>query len=136
MRDLAYLEASGHLPRPADAAAATLRRERWRDAVTTAESLELRGFADSLDQSPEGRRLLDALFGNSPFLTECVLAEPEFLRWTIELGPDETINGVMTAIAGIQAADPDTAALGRQLRLARRRIALGTAIAEIGRAHV
>jgi glutamate-ammonia-ligase adenylyltransferase len=131
MRDLAFLEASGRLPRPADASAASLRHERWRESVAASAAPDLTAFADGLDKSPAGQHLLEALFGNSPFLTECVLAEPDFLRRTIEQGPDATIDGVLAEIARLGVTEADNAALGRRLRLARRRIALGTAMADI-----
>ncbi len=46
-----------------------------------------------------GRPLLAALFGNSPFLTQCCLAEPAFLRHLVEDGPDAAFAVVTEMLA-------------------------------------
>src|SRR5262245_48967946 len=58
------------LPRAADPQAAVRGLERWRERQTA-----LPGVAATLAEDPGGRALLAAVFGNSPFLSHCLLEE-------------------------------------------------------------
>jgi glutamate-ammonia-ligase adenylyltransferase len=57
------------LPQPADRDQAAAGLERWHEAIEQAGDPALSAFARDLAQDPAGPPLLDAIFGNSPFLT-------------------------------------------------------------------
>lgn len=80
---------------------------------------------------PQGSALIAAIFGNSPFLTEAILAEPAFWVTVATKGPDatfaETVNPINDELAAAQQS-PD---LMRSLRVAKRRAALTIAVADI-----
>ncbi len=80
---------------------------------------------------PDFRALLAALGGNSPYLADLVLREPATLRLLVESGPDAALAASITPLA---AADPALARprLAALLRQAKRRVALTTAVADIG----
>jgi len=76
-------------------------------------------------------RLLDCLGGNSPYLAQLALGEPEILRAILTQGPDAVCD---VALSRLSAAPPtlsraDTAAV---MRAAKRHVALAAAIADIG----
>ncbi len=62
-----------NLPRPGDPARAALGLERWRDRAQDGANGELAAFALALAEDRTGRALLESIFGNSPFLTNCLL---------------------------------------------------------------
>src|SRR5258708_39681548 len=65
-------------PPPADAAQLRLGLMHWQEAAESADPA-LATEMHALATEPAGHRLLAALFGNSPFLTQCCLKEPDFL---------------------------------------------------------
>ena len=118
-------------PQPADRERAATGLERWREAAERAEDPQLAAFAADLAGDPGGRALLEAVFGNSPFLTQCLLGEPDFARRLFLEGPDEVLSALRrdlrTDLAGEAATDRVMAALRR----AKRRTALAVALADI-----
>jgi [glutamine synthetase] adenylyltransferase / [glutamine synthetase]-adenylyl-L-tyrosine phosphorylase len=108
------------LPRVGDAAAAERGLGRWArlpDPLT-----EIRGDLE-LD------RLLRSIFGNSPYLSEALLAEPPVLKSVLVDGPDAALE----ALLADHAAEPpgNRAKLMASLRRTKRRLALLVAIADI-----
>jgi glutamate-ammonia-ligase adenylyltransferase len=75
--------------------------------------------------------LLDCLGGNSPYLAELALREPKALCAILAQGPDAVCDLALGRLARAQPAQgrAETAA---ELRLAKRHVALATAIADIG----
>src|SRR5690349_9527926 len=79
-----------------------------------------------------GHRLLAALFGNSPFLTHSALHEPNLLRRLVQQGADATFAEVLLGLnRDLADTTGDRASLMRILRIAKRRVALIVAIADI-----
>ena len=121
---------TGALPRAADELAASVGFARWREAADDGDPA-LAAFMRDLAADEGGRKLLAALFGNSPFLTQCCLAEPGFVRRLVEEGPDAAFAAVMAALAPARIATLDTDHAMAELRIARRRAALLIAVADI-----
>ncbi len=88
-------------------------------------------FVDSLVTDLGGRRLLDAVFGNSGFLGQCLLHEVDFLQSFLAQGPDAAFRNVLSALEPLKIADDGQEQVMAELRCARRRVALLTAIADI-----
>ncbi|MFM8681443.1 MAG: glutamine-synthetase adenylyltransferase, partial [Alphaproteobacteria bacterium] len=88
------------------------------------------GLADAM-RSPEGEAALGALFGNSPFLANCVHRDPAFAARLLRDGPDAALDSVFAAMASAAAARTTGDELSRALRVARRRAALAIALADI-----
>jgi len=122
------------LPRPHDRDRARRGREDWLASGDAAA----RRVADD----PRGRALLDALFGNSPFLGQALLKDPAYGALAIEQGPqaalaaaratlDET--ALEVAALDLRSRSRDGAQrLGAALRRAKREAALAIALADIG----
>jgi glutamate-ammonia-ligase adenylyltransferase len=118
------------LPRIGDANRRDLGFTFWREAAAEQEDAELAAFMTALPDDPDGNALLAATFGNSPFLSQCLLREPAFLRDILEGGPDTAFAALIAALAGL-ADESDMARLMRALRIAKRRCALVAALADI-----
>lgn len=88
-------------------------------------------YVDRLIADAGGRRLLDAIFGNSAFLGQCLLHELAFLRDLLAKGPDAMFGEVLQSLEPFRADDEGQEQIMTTLRQARRRVALLTAIADI-----
>src|SRR3954469_10154850 len=88
MKDLYAGFAAARWPRPAAPAQVAIELERWREAAAGLDEPESRAFAEALAGSREGQAILAALFGNSPYLTRCVLDDPAFAVALLRHGPD------------------------------------------------
>jgi len=113
-----FVIAEASLPLPYDRAAA---------ARTLAE-LDAAGAAAVSD--PAVRKLLEAASGNSPYLARLMVREAAFL-------PDLFVRGPDSVLAGLEAEARDTGAQSEigpamaRLRIAKRRMALALALADI-----
>eukprot|EP01037_Dinobryon_pediforme_P005247 gene5245-5299_t len=75
--------------------------------------------------------MLASIGGNSPYLAELALREPTSVRLFVQRGPDAVVARAMELLARIPAACAQPR-LARQLREAKRQVALATALADIG----
>jgi len=116
-------------PRPFDAQAAAIGVENWTRAAGDLNDRELADWATALASDPEGRGLLTAIAGNSPFLGQALPREIKTVRDFMTAGFDLTFQ---TLIAGVEATDEDDIdALMAVLRRAKRSAALLIACADI-----
>ena len=119
-------------PGPGDPEALDVRRERWLEAAGRGADAETAAFARAAVDDPGAWALLAAAFGNSPYLSNALIADQGFARTLFEAGPDD-------AYAAALAAVEDDSRLGeepvkdamRRLRRAKRRAALSIALADI-----
>ncbi|SDF41812.1 glutamate-ammonia-ligase adenylyltransferase [Limimonas halophila] len=124
------LSAPDHLPRPGNPERAETARADWREHAARADDPETARFAQELEADPAGRALLDAIFGNSPFLTQCILTRPDDLHALVTRGPEPVLrDSLERAAAAAESADQATA-MG-VLRRERRLTALGVALADM-----
>ena len=128
---LSLLSLYRDLPPPADEEAATTGLERWRETARETRdgslAAAMRGFA----AEPEGRRILASIFGGSPYLTQCCLAEPGFLLRLVEQGHDATFAELIGRLNSEVANLRERAALMAALRREKRRAALLIALADL-----
>jgi glutamate-ammonia-ligase adenylyltransferase len=117
------------LPQPADQRRLALGFAAWEEALDLAGG-EADG-ARAWSRSPAGRRLLAAMFGNSPYLADIAVKEWAFLSRLVARGPDPLFAELAETVE--TRADPgeDTAALMRRLRIMKRRVALLAALADL-----
>jgi glutamate-ammonia-ligase adenylyltransferase len=127
MTTLRFAENQRYVPGPSSASLAALGLERWLEAAA-AEAPATGDRARALAADSSVRRLIEAVFGNSPFLAQAAAADPEVLCDILERGPDQV---AARALAGIRRPPSDEAELMRALRGAKRRVALATALADI-----
>ena len=117
------------LPLPADANKAEIGRERWLEKASHSEVLK--SFCIDFDTSPDGQKLLKSLFGNSPYLTQCMLHEHAFFQKIFLEGIDNSFEQILDDLNSLHSQTIDEKALMKALRIAKRRAALALAIADI-----
>ena len=109
------------LPQPHDRGRLAVAWARWAEKA-------------SKPDTPYATALLDALFGNSPYLTETVLRDPAFVTDLCLRGPDAAIADIKSLLSVAQAdarAGAVPEAVAATLRRVKRRAALVVAIADI-----
>lgn len=113
-------------PHPADVDRCRRGLESWDEVV--------RQFPDAAELlgTPRGRSLLEAVFGNSPFLSQCLLREPAFLCEIMREGPEVAFFRLLSSLREALRSELDTNRVMRELRVAKRRAALLVALADIG----
>jgi len=117
------------LPRAAQAGRAEVGVERLIERASGDTDLAV--FVDTLVKDAGGRQLLDAIFGNSPFLGQCLLNEIGFLRDLLDRGPEAMFDDILETLDSRATSDEGQDALMSRLRRAKRRVALLIAIADI-----
>ncbi len=90
----------------------------------------LLSLAENAKSEPD-RRLLSAVFGNSPFLGACLLRDPEFAGELLTTPPDAVLESVLAELKAADAGTEDTGQLMARLRAAKTRVSLVTALADI-----
>ena len=119
------------LPKIADPALMQRGFERWNDIAAGLADVELSRQMHQLSGDFMTAQLLSAVFGNSPFLSQCCLFEPAFLCRLIQTGADATFSALLSELEAALAGETDMAGLMSGLRIAKRRVALLTALADI-----
>jgi len=119
------------LPKIGDPALMARSFERWHETADGLDDPDLATFMHGISGDLMAEKLLSALFGNSPFLTQLCLFDPAFVRRLLNDGPDATFPAVLAELAAELAAQTDMAALMLALRLAKRRVALLAGMADI-----
>jgi len=116
------------LPLPASADRMTMGLERWREAVGNTGQQDAIDICQEVLSTPVARALAEAVFGNSPYLSNCMIGAPEFSCRLFTLGPDETFAALLDEIKNAPAGMGDT---GKVLRKAKKNAALCIALADI-----
>lgn len=119
------------LPLPADAERAAVGLDRWRERAEQQGDPAIAAFADTVARDAGGRAVLEAVFGNSPFLSQCLLAESAILQSFLTQGADAVFGELLGSLGQRTAEERDTARLMQALRVARRQAALAIALADI-----
>src|SRR6186997_269607 len=81
---------TAHLPRPHDSGRLGVAWTRWREKAAMPDDATFEA-------------LLDALFGNSPYLTETALQNPDFLTDLWRIGPDAALATLERELATVRA---------------------------------
>jgi glutamate-ammonia-ligase adenylyltransferase len=118
------------LTRPADPVQARTEWERWRHAAAQADDPALAETMQAIEALPAARHWLDAIFGNSPFLTRLALRDPSVVASVLDRGPDLTLAELFRTL-NAEDAIQQRAALMTRLRVTKRRAALIIALADI-----
>ncbi|MGE0724007.1 MAG: glutamine-synthetase adenylyltransferase, partial [Alphaproteobacteria bacterium] len=126
---LAFPSDPGRLPAPGHPEQVETGLAHWRERAADSGDPGLDAFARDVADDSTGRALLAAVFGSSPFLGDCLLAEMPFARRLLTEGPDAARRAIDADLAALDGVEED--ALRRGLRIQRRRGALTVALADI-----
>ncbi len=123
---------ASQIPQAFDADAAANGLADWHRRAAALDDLEATRQAEVLAAPGQGRELLAAIFGNSPFLSRVLLRDPAFSgRLAVET-PAELLDACLEQLSRQAAAADDIAGLMTCLRRAKERVALLVAVADIG----
>ena len=125
------------IPRPHDMDAVRAGLSNWRTAVAelatdTWSQKRLADLAGSIEREPVSKALLEAIFGNSFFLSQCVNSDPEFFCDLVCDGADDSANTLLRDIADKDKYSLNDKRLMEAMRVAKRRMALTIAVADLG----
>ena len=126
---LAFPADPDRLPQPGRPEQVAIGLAHWHERAADSGDPDLDCFAREVANDSTGKALLAALFGNSPFLGDCLLAEMPFARRLLTAGPDAAWPAIQADLAALDLADEETLKTG--LRIQRRRTALTVALADI-----
>ncbi len=121
----------GLVPLAADRDAARLALERWTEASDGTGDPADAEFARRVAGDPAGGALLNAVFGNSPFLGLAMAGEFRFVREMLERGPDAAFAGILAEVGRARARAADMPGVMREMRIAKRRCSLVVGLADI-----
>ena len=105
-------------------------REHWQEAQQQVADADVALDLAELRENPHCTALLDRIFAYSPFLTDCVVKEAAALPRLFDEGAEAWLE---TCLAQMRAAGrlDDRAKAMSELRVARRRAALGIAVPDL-----
>src|ERR1700740_179086 len=132
MKLLSHLSPDGAgLPEPGNERRLALGFGDWHEALAVTQDDPAVDAARRWSATPRGKRLLASIFGNSPFLSGIAVKEWAFLTRLVEESADPLFAEIAGAIELRADLGEDTAVLMRRLRIAKRRVALVAAVAEL-----
>jgi glutamate-ammonia-ligase adenylyltransferase len=105
--------------------------ERWREAALDPAHAESREAMLAAAETPSARLWLNAIFGNSPYLTRLALREPAIVSCVLDQGPDASLDEVLDGL-NREDARQSRPALAARLRIVKRQAALIIGMADIG----
>ncbi len=116
------------VPPPYDSARARDLTLDWL-AAAAAHAESVQAFANDAARTPIWMEVLEAVFGNSPFLAKLLFDHPDILVGFATAGPDAVFGEIVDGVTGTRFADVSAAMLG--LRAAKAQAALLIALADI-----
>ena len=119
----------GRLPKPANPERAKTGLIRLRESL--AQDEERAAFLADVETDAAGRAVLDAVFGNSPYLGRCLAQETDSLRAFLAEGPDAAFAALMADTEQALARETSQNRVMTELRRAKRRAALIAGLADI-----
>src|SRR5579875_294556 len=119
------------IPKAADSTAAEIGLERWAELAASIGNPALEAEAAQLSADLTVRRLLAALFGNSPFLTQCILVDIAYTCSLLRGDLEERYAQVLASLDNVDFRHAAIEDVMAALRTAKRRAALAIAIADI-----
>jgi hypothetical protein len=119
------------IPRPADMVLAQSGLERWLEALDKTGIQNIATAGRSISEDSDGRRVCDAIFGNSKYLSNCAVNHPENFYDLLTQGPDACFQGTIEILNGMLNAEPSFEKLSQDLRFAKTQAALSIAFADI-----
>ena len=119
------------LPFVADPGRAMVGMERLHESAAGLADPELSAWVQGIAAETETGQLLHAVFGNSAYLVQCAASDPEGLRQIIQESPDTAVRKALATLPDPADVTDDTKQLSRLLRVAKRRVAMAVAIADI-----
>lgn len=117
-----------NLPKPANPERTALGLERWRE---TADSSDFGDAMRAVLEDRGGKAVLEAIFGNSPYLGQLLVRNPDIAVQALDRGPDAIFEEIITELQAGMAEVTSAEKMMPVLRQAKNRAALLIALADI-----
>ncbi len=117
------------IPKAADVERAEAGLIRLRESL--AGDADLRGFYEALADDRGGRALLEAVFGNSPYLGRLFIQEAACVRDLLSDGPDAALAALLSGLERSLGHEISLSRVTAGLRQAKRRASLVVGFADI-----
>ena len=127
----ALFSGSDDLPQPYDATRVENGFVDWKNLTSTTRYQTLGNFITRIADDTTGQQYLTAIFGNSPFLSRCVLRDPEFVAELANAAPDDVRDSLFLRAREECRVAKNEADVMKALRQAKSRLALLTATADL-----
>ena len=135
MHDFKFADTQKQWPKPGSTNGVDTGFDRLRESLNQTASEEEKSLKAAIENpgaNPALNRALTCLFGNSPYLTDCILKDFDFTCQLLSVGPDDILNQIEKTLNTLhQNPEITTAELSRHLRIAKRQISLAIGIADI-----
>ncbi len=122
---------AAQLPEPFDQTAVERAFERLIERAEGGDEGPVR-LIDICKQSPDANRLMRAVFGASPFLTELIVRDADFALRCLARPPADNFQEQLDRLARRLDSNEDFDDAKEQLRIAKSRVALLIALADLG----
>ena len=137
MTHFRLIDMLSEIPRPHNMDAVHAGLSNWRAAVAerptdTPSQQRLADVAEAIERDPGSKALLEAIFGNSLFLSQCVNRDPEFFCNLVCDGANDSAATILQDIAEKGKDSLNNKQLMQAVRVAKRRMALAIAVADLG----
>jgi glutamate-ammonia-ligase adenylyltransferase len=119
----------GLLPKPGNPERAEAGLIRLRESLAQDEGRT--AFLSDLESDAAGHALLAAIFGNSPYLSRCLMHEMDTLRNLLTEGPDAAFATLMQDTERALAVETSQNRVMSELRRAKRRCSLIAGMADL-----
>lgn len=117
-----------NLPKSANPERAAVGMERWQEYADSSDAGEaMRAVASD----PAGKAVLEAIFGNSPYLGQLLVRNPEIAVEALHRGPEDVFQEIIDQLQADLADANSAEKLMPGLRQAKNRAALLIALADI-----
>ena len=93
------------LPSPGKREFLSIAMENWKEALSN--NPEFLDIGEKFGKNKVGYKILEAIFGNSPYLTQCVLGDLTFFTFLIQQGSEKSLAKIYETLALNCAPDLD-----------------------------
>ncbi len=125
-----FLTEAAIRPHLTDEAAMGPAFQRWEEAAEVAGG-ETAAHARAIAGDVDGRAILSTIFRNSPYLTQCAVRDIGFACTLLADGPGSAWERALATLNALSPQHTGTDEIMNALRLAKRRSALASALADL-----
>jgi [glutamine synthetase] adenylyltransferase / [glutamine synthetase]-adenylyl-L-tyrosine phosphorylase len=130
LKNFPFADEVTDLPVAGDRQSLIVEMENWSDTTTT--SPELKDFSSAFKDGTKNLEILEAVFGNSPYLSRCLLSNIPFFRHLMQNGADASLTYIYDSLEAKVSPGNEKSDIMSHLRKAKQQVALLTALCDIG----
>ncbi|MFD2206177.1 bifunctional [glutamine synthetase] adenylyltransferase/[glutamine synthetase]-adenylyl-L-tyrosine phosphorylase [Kiloniella antarctica] len=119
------------LPKIGNSERAKLGCTHWEERIERIENSDLKQDLIYFYNTPKVNSLLRSVFSNSPYLSDCLLRDMEFLRDLLKHGAEKSLTNIHTHLLENVATSTDRQTIMAALRRAKKQASLAIAFADI-----